>query len=226
METLRSDLTLKAEINLYYDVYVPEHIKTPAPLLLAVHGYGQHKGWIMREARAIAGDDFVIAALQGPHQHFQQSGERYRTGFAWLTDYKPEEYIRLHHQFLLDVIDRLANERLVNRSRVFLFGYSQASALNFRFAFTNPDTLRGVIAACGGIPGDLDTNPAYQPFRSETFYLFGNDDEFYPEEKFLEFDRKLSSRLPNYRSKHYKAKHEINDEMRRDMKEFLLWLGQ
>jgi predicted esterase len=221
METLRSDLTLKAEISLYYDVYVPENLEMPAPLLIAVHGYGQHKGWIMREARAIAGDKFVIAALQGPHQHFQQSGERYRTGFAWLTDHKPEEYIRLHHKFLLDVIDRLAAEQLIDRSRVFLFGYSQASALNFRFAFTHPNILRGLIAACGGIPGDLDTNPIYQPFQAETFYLFGSDDEFYPKEKFLEFDQKLTSRLPNYRSKLYNAKHEITDEMRQDMRRFL-----
>ena len=222
METFRSDLTLQAEVSLYYDVYVPEQIKTPAPLLLAVHGYGQHKGWIMREARAIAGDNFVIAALQGPHQHFQQSRERYRTGFAWLTDYKPEEYIRLHHKFLLDVIDHLSTEGLIDRSRVFLFGYSQASALNFRFALTYPSVLRGVIAACGGIPGDLDTNSNYQAFTADTFYLFGNDDEFYPEEKFLEFDRRLRSWLPNYRSKHYDAKHEITDEMRVDMTEFLL----
>jgi predicted esterase len=222
METLRSDLTLKAEISLYYDVYVPENIDTPAPLLIAVHGYGQHKGWIMREARAIAGDKFVIAALQGPHQHFQQTGERYRTGFAWLTDHRPEEYIRLHHKFVLDVIDRLAAENLIDRSRVVLDGYSQARALIFRCALTHPNVLRGLIAACGGIPGDLDTNPLYKPFYAETFYLFGDDDEFYPKEKFLEFDQKLTSRLPNYRSKHYNAKHEITDEMREDMKKFLL----
>lgn len=221
METLRTDLTVKAEISLYYDVYVPDSIETPTPLLLAVHGYGQHKGWIMREARAIADDKFVIAGVQGPHQHFQQTGERYRTGFAWLTDYKPEEYIRLHHKFLLDVIERLADEQLIDRSRIFLFGYSQASALNFRFAFTYPEVLRGIIAACGGIPGDLDTNSDYQPFQAETFYLFGDDDEFYPKEKFLEFDRKLSSRLSNYNSKHYEAKHEITDEMRQDMRRFL-----
>jgi predicted esterase len=119
------------------------------------------------------------------------------------------------------VIDRLAAEQLIDRSRVFLFGYSQASALNFRFAFTHSNILRGLIAACGGIPGDLDTNPIYQPFQAETFYLFGSDDEFYPKEKFLEFDQKLTSRLPNYRSKLYNAKHEITDEMRQDMRRFL-----
>jgi len=221
MEKLRTDLTLKAEISLYYDVYVPDDINVPAPLLLAVHGYGQHKGWIMREARAIANEQFVVAAVQGPHQHFQRTGERVRTGFGWLTDYKPDDYIRLHHKFLLDVIDRLATEGLTDRTRVFLFGFSQASALNFRFAFTYHDILRGLIAACGGIPGDLDINPKYRPFPAETFYLFGDDDEFYPEEKFLEFDKQLNERLPNYRSKHYTARHEITDEMREDMKKFL-----
>ena len=79
----------------------------------------------------------------------------------------------------------------------------------------------GVIGVCGGIPGDLDTNAIYKPFAAETFYLYGDDDEFYTQEKFAAFDGKLRSLLPNYRSKHYSAKHEITDEMREDMKKFL-----
>jgi len=221
MESLQTDLTVKAEISLYFDVYVPENIRRPAPLLIAVHGYGQNKRWIMREARAIADDKFVIAAVQGPHQHFQRNGDSHRVGFAWLTDHKPEEYVRLHHRFILDVIERLAADGLADRSRVFLFGFSQASALNFRFALTYPEALRAIVAACGGIPGDLEASADYQPFAADTFYIYGDEDEFYSRDKFLEFDGKLKARLPNYRSKCYAAKHEITDEMRCDVKRFL-----
>ena len=79
-----------------------------------------------------------------------------------------------------------------------------------------------MIAVCGGVPGDLETNSAYRTTDANTFYLYGDDDEFYTQEKFKEFDEKLRSRLPNYNSQHYKAKHEITGEMRRDIKEFLL----
>ncbi|HMJ09738.1 MAG TPA: hypothetical protein VK468_12075, partial [Pyrinomonadaceae bacterium] len=87
--------------------------------------------------------------------------------------------------------------------------------------FTFPETLKGIIGVCGGIPGDLETNPTYQPFSAETFYLYGDDDEFYTQEQFRDFDAKLRERIPNYGSKHYAAKHEITQEMREDMRDWL-----
>ncbi|MGB7210515.1 MAG: hypothetical protein WBD27_17810 [Pyrinomonadaceae bacterium] len=215
------DLSVKAEINLYYDLFVPDGARANAPLLLAVHGYGAHKRYMMREARAVAPEGWVIASVQAPHQHFTKLDAGYRIGFGWLTDHKPEESVALHHKFLLDVIEKLSNDGTIDREQVYLYGFSQACALNFRFAFTNPDAMRGIVGVCGGIPGDLDTNPVYKPFDAETFYLYGDDDEFYTQEKFTAFDEKLSSRLPNYRSKQYVAKHEITDEMREDVRAFL-----
>ena len=218
MET--NDLTFRAEINLYYDLYVPDAAK-PAPLLVAVHGYGAHKRYMMREARMVAPDNFVIASVQGLHQHFRPAENGYRVGFGWLTDHKPDESIRLHHDFLLYVIEKLGAEDLIDRSRICLYGFSQSCALNFRFAFTHPETARSVVAVSGGIPGDLNTNPVYKPFPAETFYLYGDNDEFYTLEKFGGFERKLDGILPNFRSKQYAAKHEITEEMRSDIRDFL-----
>ena len=220
-ETLLTDLTLTAEIKLYYDLYVPENAKANAPLLIAVHGYGAHKRYMMREARAVAPADWVIASVQGPHEHFRQTGDGYRIGFGWLTDHKPAESVSLHHKFLLDVIEKLSNDGTIDRRRVYLYGFSQACALNFRFAFTHPDAMRGIVGVCGGIPGDLETNAVYKPFEADTFYLYGDDDEFYTHEKFAAFEQKLRDRLPNFQSKQYAAKHEITEEMREDIRAFL-----
>jgi predicted esterase len=216
-----TDLSVKAEINLYYDLHVPEDLTAPAPLLIAVHGYGAHKRYMMREARAVAPENFVIVSLQGPHQHYRPTPDGYKIGFGWLSDYKSEESVRLHHNFLLEVIDRLTSRNLIDPSQIYIYGFSQACALNFRFAFTHPEVLKGFIGVCGGIPGDLDTNPVYKPFSADTLYLYGDDDEFYTEEKFKAFDEKLTSLLPNFESKQYTATHEISDEMRVDIKRFL-----
>ena len=218
---MRTDISLRTEISLYYDLFVPDNSEAPAPLLIAVHGYGAHKRYMMREAQGVARDHFVIVSVQGPHQHYRPTKDGYRVGFGWLTDHKSEEYVALHHGFLLRVIDELANDGVVDRERIYLFGFSQACALNFRFAFTHPDVPAGVIGVCGGIPGDLDTNPKYKQFVGRTFYLFGDDDEFYTQEQFVGFQERLGNALPNYRSKHYVAKHEITDEMRNDIREFL-----
>lgn len=242
----KTDLILPAEISLYYDLFVPEadvpgHSGSSGtasrasvavcpqppgsdkrPLLIAVHGYGAHKSYMLREAKRVAPVGWAIASLQGPHQHYRPAKDGgYRVGFGWLTDYNSQEYVRLHHDFVLRVIDKLAGEGTVDRSRVFMFGFSQACALNFRFAFTHPEILKGIVGVCGGIPGDLDTNEKYRAFDAETFYLFGDDDEFYSQEQFAGFDKRLGEMLPNYRSKHYTAKHEITDEMRADISDFL-----
>jgi len=220
----KSDLTVTAEINLYYDLYVPDDMSTPAPLLIAVHGYGAHKRYMMREAKLVAPENFVIAAIQAPHPHYRRTDDGFRIGYGWLSDQKPEEHIRLHHKFVLDVIEKLADDNLIDRRRIYIYGFSQACALDFKFAFTYPEVLAGVIGVCGGIPGDLETNPNYKPFPAKTFYLYGDDDEFYTQTQFRAFNEKLAVRLPNYSSKHYAAKHEITDEMRADIQQYLnLW---
>ncbi len=220
-DEVQSDLTFTAEIEVYYDLFVPSGLKRPAPLLIAVHGYGAHKRYMMREARRVAADGFVIASIQAPHPHYRQTDDGYRVGFGWLSDHKPEQHVRLHHTFVLDIIEKLVCDGAADPDRVFLYGFSQACALNFRFAFTYPAMLRGIIGVCGGVPGDLDSNPAYKSFAADTLYLYGDDDEFYTQEQFRTFDGKLAGILPNYRSKHYAAKHEITDEMRHDISDFL-----
>jgi len=220
-EDLTVDLSFKAEISLYYDLYVPESAAELAPLLIAVHGYGAHKRYMMREARLIAPANFVIASIQAPHPHFRQTDDGYRVGFGWLSDHRPDEHIRLHQQFVLDLIAKLSADGVIDERKIFIYGFSQACALNFRFAFTYPEILAGVIAVCGGIPGDLETNAAYSPPSASTFYLFGDDDEFYTQEQFADFNRRLAKYVPNYRSQHYRAKHEITDDMRRDIRQYL-----
>ena len=218
---LETDLSLRAEISLYYDLYIPEGLAAPAPLLIAVHGYGAHKRYMMREARAIAPEHYVIASVQAPYQHFRKTDDGYRVGFGWLTDFKPEESVELHQRFLLDLIENLASQELIDKANISLYGFSQACALKLRFAFTYPDILKNLIAVCGGIPGDLDTNQTYKNFSANTFYLYGDDDEFYSNEKFIENDTRLKDMLPNYHSMQFNAGHVITEEMRNEIKKFL-----
>ena len=218
---LESDLFFKTEIKLYYDLYVPENASKPAPLLIAVHGYGANKRYMMREAQLVAPENFVIVSVQAPYQNFRPTENGYKTGFGWLTDYKPDESIPIHHNFLLEVIEKLAGDGLVDTGKIYLYGFSQACALNFRFAFTHPELLRGVIGVCGGIPSDLETNEIYKPLAADVFYLYATEDEFYPLEKYQNFKEKLKKRLNIFTSKDYAAKHEITDEMRVDIKTWL-----
>ena len=211
---LETDLSLRTDISLYYDLFIPEDRAGPSPLLISVHGYGAHKRYMMREARAIAPEHYVIASIQAPYQHFRKTDDGYRVGFGWLTDFRPDESVELHQTFLLKLIEKLKHENVIDPGNISLYGFSQACALNFRFAFTYPDVLKSLIAVCGGIPGDLDENSKYKPFAAETLYIYGDDDEFYSNEKFHSNEQKRRSMLPHLTAKQYNAGHEITDEMR------------
>ena len=77
--------SLTAEIKLYYDLHIPDVHTAAAPLIIAVHGYGAHKRYMMREAKLVAPKNFVIASIQAPYQHFRQTPEGYKVGFGGET---------------------------------------------------------------------------------------------------------------------------------------------
>lgn len=217
-----SDLSLAAEVRLYYDVYAPE--ERPAPLLLALHGYGSNKGWMMREARAHAPEGFAVAALQGPHQHMKEPREKggpLRYGFGWLTNFRPEESVALHHKAVLELVEALAARGVAKRESVFLLGFSQSCALNYRFAFTHREVLRGVIGICGGLPGDWETNPAYGETRAAVLHLSGARDEFYTPERVASYAAQLQSRARDVQTRTYDCGHEFTPEMRPDVRAWL-----
>ena len=213
---------LTAQINLYYDVIAAA--AKPAPLLIALHGYGANKWHAMREAKSIAPEGFALAALQGPHQHLREPKEKggpLRFGFGWLTNFHPEESVAVHHQALLEMIAGLIDEEIADRDKIFLLGFSQSCALNYRFAFTHPDVLRGVIGIAGGLPGDWETNAAYKETSASVFHLAGMLDQYYGPERVANYPNQLRMKASDVEFRSYDAAHEISAAMRADMSKWL-----
>lgn len=213
--------TLTAHTKLYYDV-IPGDSR-PAPLLIALHGYGASKWHALREAKMIAPHGFAIASLQGPHQHLREPKEKggaLRYGFGWLTNFHPEDSVAVHHRGLLDMVDALVREGTADADRIFLLGFSQSCALNYRFAFTHPDVLRGVIGISGGLPGDWESAP-YKQTDAAVFHLTGARDEFYPPSRVANYATQLRQRARDVEFRSYDAAHEISAAMRDDISEWL-----
>jgi predicted esterase len=218
------DRILEARINIYYDLR-PGTV-SPAPLLIALHGYGANKRQMMREAQLMTPEQFAIASVQGFHQHIKEpreAGGPLRFGFGWLTNFKSEESVTVHHRAMLDLIDILTDEGIADSSRIFLLGFSQSCALNYRFAFTHPEYVRGVVGICGGIPSDWETSPTYRQAQLDVFHLAGTRDEFYSPERVKDYERQLKTRARSVKFKSYDAPHDFVPEMRPDV---VQWLTQ
>ena len=191
--------------NLYYDLYVPEADAVgPRPLLITFHGYEGNKESMLALAQKINSSDFIIASVQGPNAFFvgsERGPNKPRIGFGWMMQYKAEETIRLHHETLLSVIEETAAEHVIDRRAIFLLAFSQSVSLNYRYAFTNPGVIRGVIAVCGGIPGDWDQDK-YHNSDTDLLIIAGETDEFYPLARTRTFKDAMARRSPSvlYRS--------------------------
>ncbi|HVF90922.1 MAG TPA: hypothetical protein VNH22_12715 [Blastocatellia bacterium] len=192
-------------INLYYDLYVPEvSSDRPAPLIIGLHGYEGNKESMMALARRINSRDFVIASLQAPNGFFVQTGDDKampRIGFGWMMQYKAHETISLHHRTVLSIIDEAASQHSIDRNAIFLMAFSQSVALNYRFAFTHPNLIRGIVAVCGGIPGDWNEEK-YHDSLTDVLIIAGETDEIYPAERSRSFKDMLARRAGtvDYRS--------------------------
>ncbi len=222
-ETLETDRALKAETKVYYDVFTPARV--PAPVLVALHGYGSNKVWMMRETRGHVPEWFAVATLQGPHQHIKEPREKggpLRYGFGWLTNFRPEDSVALHHRAVLDLVGELVSREVARADAVFLMGFSQACALNYRFAFTHREVLRGVVGVCGGMPGDWEEGAWYGETRASVLHLSGGRDEFYPPERVSDYGERLRTRAADVETKTYDVGHEFAPEMRADVR---VWLA-
>ena len=203
---------LTAPIRCYYELELPHprHAAKRWPLLIALHGFQGNKDSMMRVARRIADGRMIVASLQGPYQFYFRLGEDQNwrnVGFGWGTNFKMQESIALHHRNLAALIDRLAARFHADKERVFLLGFSQACSFNYRFVFTHPHRVRGVIAVCGGVPGDWEENSAYHQARTHVLHIAATQDEWYSREKNLHFRRQLAQRAASLDFRFYKSPH-------------------
>lgn len=218
---------ITVEFPCYYDLYVPEGEK-PKPLVIALHGYGGDKSSMMRVMRRINERDYVIACLQGPHQHLvmpTKESPKLGYGFGWLSNFKPEESVAMHHHLVRGIIETLAASGEADASSVFLVGFSQACGVNFRFAFTHGSMIRGVVAICGGIPGDWETEGKYQSGLIDVLYIAAERDEYYTPDRMRQNAEALKRRARSVELRFFDARHEIPREAYSVINQWLAMAG-
>jgi predicted esterase len=172
------DRCFSARLDCHYLLQAPDVIDSHTPLVLTLHGFGANPETMLPLTRRLFARQPVIASLQGPNQFFLSPGTQ-DVGYGWITARRPAESIRIHHEMVRHVADEAGREFAIPCERRLLVGFSQSVGLNYRFAATCPDAIRGVIAICGGLPRDWDDGP-YQPVTAAVLHIARRDDEYYP----------------------------------------------
>jgi len=172
------DRTFSVQLDCHYLLQAPDRLDSKTPLVLTLHGFGANPQTMLQLTARLFDPQPIIASLQGPYQFFLDANTR-QVGYGWITSQHPAESIRLHRDMLLYVLDEAGREFGVPREQRLLVGFSQSVSLNYRFAATCPGAIRGVIAICGGLPGDWDNGP-YKAATASILHIARRQDEYYP----------------------------------------------
>jgi predicted esterase len=169
--------TFTARLDCHYLLYAPDNPDDRALLVAALHGFSQNPEVMMRLSSHLLGPRQVIAAVAGPNQFYLGPGSN-EVGYGWATHKHPDSSVRLHHEMLLHVLNEAGREYGIPPSRRILLGFSQPVGMNYRFAATHPEEIRGVIGICGGVPRNWEEGP-YRKVTAALLHIARREDEFY-----------------------------------------------
>ena len=132
----------------------PPSAATPAPVLVGCHGYAERADDMMRRLQAIDGADrWLLVSVQGLNRFYQRRTDDVIAG--WMTREDRELAIVDNIAYVNAVVESVVREWNAARGVVFA-GFSQGVAMAFRAAAASPCDVRGVVAAGGDVPPELD----------------------------------------------------------------------
>jgi phospholipase/carboxylesterase len=181
-----------ARLDCRYLLHAPPVVDERTLLVVALHGFSSNPEVMLRLTANMMGPGRVIAAIEGPNQFFLAQGSN-EVGYGWATHKHSDSAVRLHHDMLLHVLNEAGREYGVPPARRFLLGFSQPVGMNYRFAATHPDEIRGVIGICGGVPRNWEGGP-YRPVTAALLHIARREDEFYKPEVTERFAERLRQR--------------------------------
>jgi len=201
------DQSFSARLDCHYLLLAPESIDEHTALVVTLHGFGANPENMLQLTTRLFGNSAVVAALQGPNQFFLDPTAR-EVGFGWLTNRRPAESIRLHHEMVLRVLGETGSRFGIPVERRILVGFSQSVALNYRFAATHPEAIRGVIGICGGLPGDWEGG-TYQRVTASVLHIARSGDNYYPPATTQLYPDRLRQRAADVEFHLIEGKHQV-----------------
>jgi predicted esterase len=171
--------SFEARLECHYLLHSPARISDRTLLVLALHGYGSNPEVMLRLTRAMLGPDHVIASVQAPSQFFASNTPTGAVGYCWASPAHPQSSVRLHHEMVRHVAGEVGGRFEIGAGRRLLVGFSQPVGLNYRFAATYPEEVRGVIGICGGVPTNWEEGP-YQAVSAALLHIARREDEVFP----------------------------------------------
>jgi len=148
----RKEVMVWDGITRQYRIHVPWGIKEKAPLIIALHGYGD-KPWLMEVYTGLSAladrEKFIVAypyGLAGTDDAKLSWNGGSCCGAA--VDLRVDDV-----GWVNALVEKIARERPVDEQRVYAVGFSNGALLVYRLAAQTPEKFAGFAAVAGAVSG-------------------------------------------------------------------------
>jgi phospholipase/carboxylesterase len=191
-----------------------------APVLILLHGRGANEEDLLGLAEYLDERLFIVSA-RAPFA-FQFGG-----GYTWydLEEVgKPEPAMfRTSYAKVRQFVEDVGKGYPVDRSRIFLGGFSMGTVMSLAIGLTEPSAVHGVVANSGYVPEDTDLRFAWDEVRGKPFFVtHGTYDPVIP----VSFGRRTKELLEKAHAtltyREYDMGHQISEESLNDL---MTWIS-
>lgn len=161
---------------------------TPAPVLVAIHGYGQSPDEMLAYARRVAPDETVVLAPCGPYAWeaalaVEGEAEHAKTPSPTLRGWvvvEQREADEVRNAAWLDAVWTVANaEQALDPTRMVVLGYSQGVGVALHWLLESRRRAAGFVGLAGGLRTPLRAR-LDELAGLPTLWITGRHDRAYP----------------------------------------------
>ena len=182
--------------------------KTAKTIWFVLHGYGMLAEFFIKKFEPILNDDTCVIAPEGLSK-FYTKGFYGRVGATWMTKEDRETEIKDYINYLNQLHQFICEQNNNTDLKTNLLGFSQGGATVSRWAANEKAKFSNLILWASVFPEDMNFE---QVNTSNTFLLYGDEDEFAAEEKVNQQTELLNNKA-HFTIIKFKGKHDIPKEV-------------
>lgn len=196
-------------VNKTATYYTLGNIKTASTIWFVLHGYGMLANYFIKKFEPIADANTLIVAPDGLSKFYTQ-GFYGRVGATWMTKEGREEEINDYVNYLNRLYHHILSQNEHPNVKINLLGFSQGGATVSRWAANGNVTFNNLILWASVFPDDMNFEVLN---ASNTFVLYGDEDEFATNENVQKQKDLLAQSDINFKVISFKGTHDIPKEV-------------
>jgi len=178
-------------------------------LLIALHGYGYLASKFTTKFNQVDLSKYFVVCPEGLHR-FYLAGYNGKIGAAWMTKEDRENDIKDYINYLDNLLSSLKSKN--SFKSITLLGFSQGGATASRWLALGQHSFDKFILWATVFPPDMPQSYNSKFKSSSNYFVYGNKDEFYSEEKIALHEEELNHLNIPFEMIKFEGNHNIDSK--------------